>query len=122
MVATLEALTPEHYARTGARGVRLQDGIRSILQGAGLKCQVTGFPLMFHVAFGLDAPVRNYRDLAVSDKRGYQAFALALLRRGIRVLERGAWFVSSEHDDSIIDATLDAVREAAREIAPALAA
>jgi glutamate-1-semialdehyde 2,1-aminomutase len=37
------------------------------------------------------------------------------------VLERGAWFVSSEHDDSVIDATLAAVSDAAREVAPSLA-
>ena len=33
------------------------------------------------------------------------------------VLERGAWFVSSEHDAAIVDRTLDAVRTAAREVA-----
>jgi glutamate-1-semialdehyde 2,1-aminomutase len=32
------------------------------------------------------------------------------------VLERGAWFVSSEHDDPVIDATLEAVQGAAQEI------
>jgi glutamate-1-semialdehyde 2,1-aminomutase len=44
-------------------------------------------------------------------------FAHALLKRGVRVLERGAWFVSFAHDDGVIDATLDAVRGAAKEIA-----
>ena len=45
------------------RGVRLRDGIAQILKEAGIKAQVTGFELMFHVGFGLDAPARNYRDL-----------------------------------------------------------
>ena len=103
-------------------GLRLQNGIRQALAEAGIKAQVVGFPLMFHVAFGLDAPAQNYRDVARSDKRGYVQFAVALLRRGVRVLERGAWFVSSEHDDAIVDATLAAVRAAAREVAPGLAA
>ena len=71
---------------------------------------------MFHVAFGLDAPARHYRDVARADKAAYQRFALALLRRGVRVLERGAWFVSSEHDAAIVDATLEAVRGAAAEV------
>jgi glutamate-1-semialdehyde 2,1-aminomutase len=44
-------------------------------------------------------------------------FAHALLKRGVRVLERGAWFVSFAHDDAVIDTTLAAVKEAAREIA-----
>ena len=117
MVATLEGLTAEHYETSGQRGLRLQAGVREVLSEAGLKAQVMGFPLVFHVAFGLDAPARNYRDVARADKAGYVRFALALLRRGVRVLERGAWFVSSAHGDAVIDETLAAVREAAREVA-----
>jgi glutamate-1-semialdehyde 2,1-aminomutase len=60
--------------------------------------------------------------LAVSDKAGYARFAQALLRHGVRVLERGAWFVSSEHNDVVVDATLEAVRAAAKEVAPTLSA
>jgi glutamate-1-semialdehyde 2,1-aminomutase len=116
MVATQKALTLEHYETSSRRGVRLRDGIRDILQGAGIGAQVTGFELMFHVGFGLDASARNYRDLLKSDKALYVKFAHALLRRGVRVLERGAWFVSSAHDDGVIDATLEAARGAAKEI------
>ena len=116
MVATQQALTPEHYEQSSRRGVRLKDGIAQILKEAGIKAQVTGFELMFHVAFGLDAPAKNYRGLLKSDKALYIKFAHALLKRGVRVLERGAWFVSSEHDDAVVDATLEAVRGAAKEI------
>ncbi|HWM62232.1 MAG TPA: aspartate aminotransferase family protein [Rhizomicrobium sp.] len=116
MVATQLALTPEHYEISSKRGVRLRDGIAGILKDTGIKAQVTGFELMFHVGFGLDAPARNYRDLLQSDKALYVKFAHALLKRGVRVLERGAWFVSSAHDDGVIDATLEAVRGAAKEI------
>lgn len=120
MVATQQALTPEHYERTSVYGARLRDGIRSILSEAGIKAQVTGYELMFHIGFGLDAPARNYRDLARADKAGYARFAQALLRQGVRVLERGAWFVSSEHNDEVVDKTLEAARIAAREVAPTL--
>lgn len=122
MVATQQALTPEHYERTSAYGVRLRDGVREALADAGIRAQVTGFELMFHVGFGMDKPAVDYRDLAVSDKAGYARFAQALLRHGVRVLERGAWFVSSEHNDAVVDATLEAVRAAAKEVAPTLTA
>ena len=59
MVATQKALTPESYESASKRGVRLRDGIREILKGAGIKAQVTGFELMFHVGFGLDAPAKQ---------------------------------------------------------------
>jgi glutamate-1-semialdehyde 2,1-aminomutase len=116
MVATQNALTPAQYESASRRGVRLRDGIARILGDAGIKAQVTGFELMFHVGFGLDAPARNYRNLLKTDKALYVRFAHALLERGVRALERGAWFVSFAHDDAVIDATLDAVRGAAKEI------
>lgn len=116
MVATQNALTPEHYARSSAHGQHLQDGIREILAKAGIKAQVVGFPLMFHVAFGLDRPAENYRDVARSDKAAYGRFALALLKRGVRVLERGAWFVSSEHNGEVVETTFAAVHTAVREM------
>src|SRR3954470_5828379 len=117
MVAVQQALTPQGYEAASRCGVRLREAIRGILEDAGLKAQVTGFELMFHVGFGLDAPAKNYRDLLKSDKALYVRFAHALLKRGVRVLERGAWFVSFVHDDAVIDATLEAVKGAAQEIA-----
>jgi glutamate-1-semialdehyde 2,1-aminomutase len=116
MVATQQALTQQGYDAASRCGVRLREGIRDILKDAGLKAQITGFELMFHVGFGLDAPARSYRDLLKSDKALYVKFAHALLKRGVRALERGAWFVSFEHKDDVIDATLEAVRGAAQEI------
>ena len=116
MVAVQQALTPGGYEAASRRGVRLREGIRGILEDAGLKAQVTGFELMFHVGFGLDAPARNYRDLLKSDKALYVKFCHALLGRGVRALERGAWFVSFAHDDAVIDATLEAVRGAANDL------
>ena len=119
LVATQEALTEERHAAACKQGLRLQEGVRAALAQAGITAQVSGCPLAFHVAFGLAAPARNYRDVAAADKAGYVRFAHALLKRGVRVLERGAWFVSLEHDDTVIDATLDIVAEAAKEIANA---
>ena len=119
MIATQEALTEQHFSASGAEGLRLRNGVAEALARAGIMAQVTGFELMFHIAFGLDTPARNYRDLARADRAGYARFAHALLRRGMRVLERGAWFVSSEHRETIIDDTIAAVAEAAAEVSTA---
>ncbi|HWA20231.1 MAG TPA: aspartate aminotransferase family protein [Devosia sp.] len=121
MLATQKELTAAHFGTTGQRGLRLQSGVREALAEAGITAQVIGFPLVFHVAFGLDQPPHNYRDVAAADRSLYVKFAFALLQRGVRVLERGAWFVSAAHDDVVIDETLLAVRAAAREIAPQMA-
>jgi glutamate-1-semialdehyde 2,1-aminomutase len=87
------------------------------LAEAGIVSVVSGFPAIFHVAFGLSTAARDWNDLLDADRQRYIAFTTALLGCGVRALERGAWFVSTEHDDAVIDATLDAVSIAARELA-----
>ncbi len=115
-VATLKSLTPSLYATIDRHGTRLMEGMKRGLcecrrQGSG-----HGFSGIFHVAFGLEEPARDYRDLARMNRSAYVAFTTALLRRGVRALERGAWFMSVEHDGQVVDQTLAAVAEAAREL------
>ena len=117
-VATLERLgQPGAYDRIEEQGLRLMDGIRARLAEAEIVSVVSGFPAIFHVAFGLTTAARDWNDLLAVDRKRYIAFTTALLSRGVRALERGAWFLSTEHDEVVIDATLDAVSAAAREIA-----
>jgi len=115
-VATLSSLTPALYAKVGEGGTALIEGFREIFASAGVKAQVVGFPQVFHVALGLDAPARNYRDLAMMNRPAYVALTTALLHRGVRALERGAWFMSSEHDTAVVRETLDAMRDAVRSL------
>jgi glutamate-1-semialdehyde 2,1-aminomutase len=114
-LATLQALADGRViAGIAPRGQRLMDGIRAHLADAGIAAIVGGFPQIFHVAFGLTAPARNYRDLMQMDRARYIRFCGELLKRRVRVLERGAWFLSATHDDAVIDETLVAVAEAAQ--------
>ena len=50
------------------------------------------------------------------DRARYVRFCAALLKRRVRVLERGAWFLSSTHDEIAIEETLAAVSAAAAEV------
>ena len=81
-VATLKALTPDLYAALDRNGTRLMEGMKEAFAKAGVDAIVTGFPEVFHVAFGLDAPARNYRDLARMNRGAYVSFTTALLQRG----------------------------------------
>jgi glutamate-1-semialdehyde 2,1-aminomutase len=118
--ATLAALADGTVHRAIAeRGERLMAGIAQRLHAAGLPAVVTGFPQIFHVAFGLEAPARHWRDLQRADRPRYLRFARELLARRVRALERGAWFLSREHDDAIVDETLHAVEVAAARVAEA---
>lgn len=116
-VATLNALSqPGFYDHLERQGARLLNGLSAIFEDAGIEARIQGLPTIFHLAFGVTQPIRNYRDSLQADKARYRRFTTALLQRGVRALERGAWFVCAAHTDAIIDRTLQAVEDAVREI------
>jgi glutamate-1-semialdehyde 2,1-aminomutase len=112
-VATLKELKrPETQDTLERQGTRLMRGVEAALAQAGVTATVTGFPQIFHVGFGLSEAPRNYRDILAADRAGYIRLTTRLLERGVRVLERGAWFISTRHDDVVIDETLSALSDA----------
>jgi glutamate-1-semialdehyde 2,1-aminomutase len=115
-VATLKRLsTPGVYDLMEERGRRLMQGLAKAFADAGVTATVTGFPQIFHVGLGLsEAPV-NYRDTLRVNRAGYVRLTTLLLNHGVRALERGAWFLSTEHDEAIVDTTIAAVRAALAE-------
>ena len=116
-VAVLNRLRdPATLAGIAPHGKRLMAGIQVAFDGAGIAAYVGGLPQIFHVALGLRAPPHNWSDLLAMDRPRYSRFTTALLRHGVRALERGAWFLSTEHDDGVIEATLVAVKAAIKEI------
>ncbi|MCB1498794.1 MAG: aminotransferase class III-fold pyridoxal phosphate-dependent enzyme [Bauldia sp.] len=111
-VATLKSLkAPGTYDLLARQGGRLMQGVAEAFAAAGVPASVNGFPEIFHVGFGLGAPPRNYRDILAVDRAGYVRLTTALLERGVRILERGAWFISTRHDDAVIDETVAALRD-----------
>lgn len=113
-VATLEALAHGGvYERIDRHGRMLMSGIKDILDKRSITARVQGYPGIFHVAFGVSGPIQSFRDTLSSDRSRYTKFTTALLEKGVRALERGAWFLSSEHGDAEINRTLDAVEHAA---------
>ena len=116
-VATLNRLRkPETWDSLNKHGTRLMDGIRAEFAAAKIPVVVAGFPTAFHVALGMTEPARNWSDLQKFDRKRYVQFTTALVKHGVRALERGAWFLSTEHDDAIIDQTIEAVRRALADI------
>ena len=112
-VATLKRLgTPGVYDLMEQRGRRLMDGFAKAFEKHDVTATVTGFPQIFHVGFGLEKAPLNYRDTIGIDRQGYIRLTTELLQRGVRALERGAWFLSTEHDEETIDTTIAAMDDA----------
>ena len=117
VVATLNELNrPETSNYLEEQGKKLMIGIKDALADADVEAQVQGFPQIFHVALGTSTPFSNYRDSLAADKARYVNFTTALLAHGVRALERGAWFLSTAHDDAAIDETIAAVAAVAKEV------
>jgi len=116
--ATLDTLAHgDVYEELERRGGYLMKTLERIFAKHGIPACVQGRPAMFHVAFGISSPIESYRDLLASDRSRYIAFATALLERGVRIMERGTWFLSYAHDDQVIEETLQAVDSAAQLVA-----
>ncbi len=117
VIATLTELgKKETFDVLNARGNRLMEGIARTLRDDGVQARVAGFPQIFHVGFGVDAPVVDYRSSLQADREQYIKFTEALHYKGVRALERGAWFLSTAHTDDVIDTTIEAVADVAKEI------
>jgi glutamate-1-semialdehyde 2,1-aminomutase len=114
-VATLQTLSQQSfYEDLERQGQRLMDGLSAACESAGLDVRIQGLPTIFHLAFGVSQPIHNYRESLQADKAAYRRFTTALLERGVRALERGAWFVCAAHSDALIDRTVEAVEDALR--------
>ncbi len=117
LVATLTELAkPETFDALTTQGNRLKEGIARALADAGVQARVEGFPQVFHVGFGVEDPVTDYRSSLQADKARYIRFTEALHYKGVRSLERGAWFMSSTHTADVVDETIEAVVAVAKEI------
>jgi len=112
-IATLRELAEGHVHATIERlGKQLMQGLTEVLKHSGCPARVQGFPGIFHVSFGVDSAIKSYRDLYGIDRERYVRFTTALLLRGVRALERGAWFLSAAHDERVIEQTIRAANEA----------
>jgi glutamate-1-semialdehyde 2,1-aminomutase len=84
----------------------------------------TGVPLKLHQigpllqTFILDPQreVKSYGDTALADAERFAQFTELMLARGVIVLPRGWWFVSTEHTAADIEATVAAARESFSEL------
>jgi glutamate-1-semialdehyde 2,1-aminomutase len=113
--ASLEILSrPGTYERLYAVSERLQDGIGSLLQEAGVQVQVQGVGPMFQVWFS-ETPVTNYREAArhLNSPR-YATLVRALLKRGVMVHPSNIelWFVSTVHTEEHVDQVLNIFADA----------
>lgn len=111
--AALTELTRDNgaiYGRLDVIGAQLMEGIRAIAARRGLPMLVQGVPTAFHVSFTELPAIRDYRDFVGGcDRERYARFSVAMLRHGVRLIERGIWYISAAHTEAHVAQTLAAV-------------
>jgi glutamate-1-semialdehyde 2,1-aminomutase len=117
-IAALEILSADGgavYAAMEERGARLMEGLRGIAARHRVEMVVQGVPTIFQAMFTKTSP-RNYREAAAMDRDRALSFSRALQAEGVRVNPRCSFFLSTAHDDAIIDETLAGAERAMAEI------
>lgn len=116
-LATIEVLQEENpYERLYALGNELMEGLRKIAAETGHNFLVQGVGPMFHTGFTDLKQVTDYREALQYDKKKLGHFVAGLSDRGIRIINRGLWYISTAHTAADIELALRAAREVMKEM------
>jgi glutamate-1-semialdehyde 2,1-aminomutase len=104
---------PGFYESLSAQTARMAAGIADAARDAGVPFCADSVGGMFGLYFTEEVP-RNYAEMMKCDKAAFNAFFHAMLDAGVYLAPSAfeAGFVSAQHDDAVIDATLAAARQA----------
>ena len=126
-VATLRILMADDaaaYKTIEATGNALMDGLRARAQHLNVQMVVQGYGSIFYVGFPAEDEVIPSQGQTIVDYRSslrmnqeiYTKFVEAMVDRGVRIIPRGNWFLSSAHTAADVEATLTAAEQAMTEV------
>ena len=107
-VATLNALTPEAYARLDALADRLRGGVTRLLQATRRRGQVTGLGSLFTLHWTSE-PLTDYRSSRPKDPEMPIRVFMGLLNEGILLTQRGLGACSCAMSEEDVDRFVNAL-------------
>ena len=113
-MATLKLIQqPGFYEHLGAQTLKLTNGLTAAAQEAGVTFCADAVGGMFGLFFAPAVPV-TFETMMACDKTHFNRFFHAMLDAGVYLAPSAfeAGFVSAQHDDAVIEATLTAARAA----------
>jgi glutamate-1-semialdehyde 2,1-aminomutase len=115
-LAELERDEGAVYRHMEQIGQSLMEGIQEIAGRHGVPLLVQGLPTAFHLSFTELPAIKDYRDYALHcDKERYNRLVLAMLKRGVRLVGRGIWYISAAHTQDHVAQTLETLDAALQE-------
>ncbi|RIQ19015.1 aspartate aminotransferase family protein [Jiangella rhizosphaerae] len=115
--ATLEVLERDRdviYPRVFHLGALLAEGLREAAREAGVPLLVTGPGPMIQTYVTDAGDVRDYRDFARTDLAAAARLHGLLMDRGVNIVPRGLWFLSTAHTEEDVTETVAAAADALR--------
>jgi glutamate-1-semialdehyde 2,1-aminomutase len=105
--------SPGLYQRLEWLASSLAGGLREAAADAGVPLRVHQVgPLLQTFVIDPDDEVTSYADSRRADGEAFGLFAEQMLARGVMVLPRGWWFLSTAHDEHDVEVTIGAAHEA----------
>ncbi|MBB5391620.1 MULTISPECIES: glutamate-1-semialdehyde 2,1-aminomutase [unclassified Herbaspirillum] len=117
-MATLKIIQqPGFYARLGQQTRKLADGLAAAAGNAGVTFAADAIGGMFGLYFAASVP-DSYAAVMKGDKESFNRFFHKMLDAGVYFAPSAfeAGFVSAQHDDAVIDATIAAASKAFAEL------
>lgn len=117
--ATLDRLAADGgavYRQITDTGLSLMDGLRRAAAEAGVPALLQGLGPVFHMWLTTRSSIEEPRTARTEGAALYAAFAGAMVRRGVRPIPGGRWYLSAAHTPEHIAQTVRAAREALAEV------
>jgi glutamate-1-semialdehyde 2,1-aminomutase len=118
-IETLKYLSePGVFDGVVARTQRLSAGIGEAAHAAGVPIYQTQVGTMFCTYF-IDSAVKDWTTVSQADTKRFGRFFQAMVERGVYVApsQFEAGFMSTEHDDDVVDVTIEAAQAAFQTVA-----
>jgi len=116
-LGTIEVLEQEGtHERIYALGHRLMNGLRKVSEETGQNLLVQGLGPMFHTGFANVSKVKEFRETSVYEQPKSKMFIQGMQQRGVRVIGRGLWYISTVHEEKHIDHALEMAKETLLEL------
>jgi glutamate-1-semialdehyde 2,1-aminomutase len=109
--------SPGFYDRLERVSALLASGLQEAAQEAGVPLKLHQVGSLLQTFFtDPGRRIDSYADTAAADSERSARFSELMLDRGVMVLPRGWWFLSSEHSETEVATTVEAARDAFAQI------
>ena len=117
-LATLDIIgRPGTYENMQRITDRIKDGVNFLASRYQINLWCDSQVSIWQLSFGINTPMRDFRDNFKVDKRTYLDFYKRCLDRGVRLHSgRGRFYISTAHTDKDVDKTLEVFEDVFKEM------